>query len=46
MCCRVAISQQGFAKAAEHLKELAQVTISKERLRMIIEREGQLISAT
>lgn len=43
MCSRVAISQQGFAKAAEHLKELAQVTISKERLRMIVEREGQLV---
>lgn len=43
MCSRVAISQQGFAKAAEYLKELAQVTISKERLRMIVEREGQLV---
>ena len=46
MCCRVAVSQQGFARAAEHLKELAQVSISKERLRMIVEREGQFVLAS
>ncbi len=45
MCSRVAVSQQGFARAAEHLKELAQVSISKERLRMIVEQEGQLVLA-
>ena len=43
MCCRVAISQQGFAKAAEHLKHLAQISISRERLREIVESEGQLV---
>lgn len=43
MCCRVAVSQQGFARAAEHLKELAQVGISKERLRTIAQREGQFV---
>jgi hypothetical protein len=43
MCCGVAVSQQGFARAAEHLKELAQVSISKERLRMITEQEGQFV---
>lgn len=43
MCCRVAISQQGFAKAAEHLHHLAQIRISKERLRVIVESEGQLV---
>lgn len=46
MCCRVAVSQQGFARAAEHLKDLAQIAISKERLRTIVEFEGQLLSAT
>ena len=46
MCSRVAVSQQGFARAAEHLKELAQVSISKERLRMIVEQEGQLVLAS
>jgi hypothetical protein len=45
MCCRAAINQQGFARAAEHLKDLAQIAISKERLRTIVEFEGQLVSA-
>jgi hypothetical protein len=43
MCCRVAISQQGFAKSSEHLKDLAQLSISYERLRQIVEAEGQLV---
>lgn len=43
MCCRVAISRQGFARAAEHLKHLAQISVSKERLRVIVESEGQLV---
>ncbi len=43
MCCRAAVSQQGFAGAAEHLKHLAQVIISRERLRQIVESEGQLV---
>jgi hypothetical protein len=43
MCCRVAASQQGFAKASEHLKHLAQLSISYERLRQIVEAEGQLV---
>jgi hypothetical protein len=43
MCCRVAASQQGFAKASEHLKHLAQLSVSYERLRQIVEAEGQLV---
>ncbi len=43
MCCRVAVSQQGFAKAAEHLKDLAQISVSRERLRQTVESEGQLV---
>lgn len=43
MCSRVAISQQGFRKAAEHLHHLAQIRISHERLRMIVENEGQKV---
>lgn len=43
MCCRVAISQQGFRKGAEHLYNLAQIKISPERLRMISESEGQRV---
>ena len=43
MCSRVAITQQGFRKAAEHLDRLAQIRISPERLRMIVEHEGQKV---
>ena len=43
MCCRVAISQQGFRKASEHLYNLAQIKISPERLRTISEYEGQRV---
>jgi len=43
MCCRVAASQQGFTKASEHLKHLAQLSVSYERLRQIVEVEGQLV---
>jgi len=43
MCCRVAVSQQGFAKASEHLKNLAQISISHERLRVIVESEGRQV---
>jgi len=42
MCCQVGISQQGFARAAEHLKDLAQLHISRERLRQIVESEGKV----
>lgn len=45
MCCRAAISQQGFSKAAEHLHHLAQLRISKERMRGIVESEGQSVLA-
>ena len=43
MCSRVATSQQGFRKAAEHLDHLAQIKISPERLRVIVENEGQKV---
>jgi hypothetical protein len=42
MCCQIGISQQGFARGAEHLKYLAQLHISRERLRQIVESEGSL----
>lgn len=45
MCCRVAISQHGFRKGAEHLWHLAQIKISPERLRVISEGEGQRVLA-
>lgn len=43
MCCRAAISQQGFAQASEHLKHLALLRVSREHLRQIVESEGQLV---
>jgi len=42
MCCQIGISQQGFARAAEHLKHLAQLHVSRERLRQIVESEGSM----
>lgn len=44
MCARVAIAQQGFRKAAEHLHHLAQIRISPERLRGIVQCEGRKVS--
>jgi hypothetical protein len=43
MCCRVAITQQGFRKGAEHLEHLAQIKIGPERLRVISEGEGRVV---
>lgn len=43
MCSRVGITQQGFRKAADHLDHLAQIRISPERLRRIVEQEGQKV---
>ena len=43
MCSRVAIAQQGFRKAADHLHHLAHIRISPERLRMIVEQEGHKV---
>jgi hypothetical protein len=45
MCCQVGITQMGFAKAATHLEHLAQIRISKERLRQVVEREGRRVEA-
>jgi len=43
MCCQVGIIQQGFARGAKHLKHLAQLAISRERLRNIVESEGMQV---
>jgi hypothetical protein len=45
MGCRVGIHQHGFAKASEHLKALAQLRISPERVRTITEAEGRRVQA-
>lgn len=43
MCCRVGIHQAGFVKASDHLKVLAQLRISPERVRTITEAEGRRV---
>jgi hypothetical protein len=45
MCCRVGIHQHGFVKASDHLKVLAQLRISPERVRTITEAEGRRVQA-
>jgi hypothetical protein len=45
MCCRVGIHQHGFVKASDHLKVLAQLRISPERVRTITETEGRRVQA-
>jgi hypothetical protein len=45
MCCRVGIHQQGFVKAAEHLKALAQLRLSPERVRRLAQAEGRQVQA-
>lgn len=41
MCCRVTITGPSFRKSAENLERLAQIRISSNRLRQIVEDEGQ-----
>lgn len=45
MCCRVGMHQQGFVKAAAHLKALAQLRISPERVRRLTQAEGRQVQA-
>jgi len=41
LCCRVTITGPSFRKSAENLERLAQIRISSNRLRQIVEDEGQ-----
>jgi len=43
LCSRVATSVQGFETGSKMLDHLAQIKVSKERLRQIAEREGQSV---
>lgn len=43
LCSQAAGAIQGFAQGAKVLARLAQLTVSKERLRQIAEREGQSV---
>ena len=41
LCCRVTITGPSFRKSAENLERLAQIRVSSNRLRQIVEDEGQ-----
>jgi len=41
LCCRVTITGPSFRKSAENLERLAQIHVSSNRLRQIVEDEGQ-----
>lgn len=43
-CCRVGCHPHGFRRAAEDLKRLAGLSLSPERLRQIVEGEGQRVA--
>lgn len=43
LACRLNLASSSFDKAAEHLKRAAQVTLSGELLRKIVESEGRLV---
>ncbi len=41
LCCRVTVTGPSFRKSAENLERLAQICVSSNRLRQIVEDEGQ-----
>jgi len=45
LCCRVGCHPHGFRPAAADLKRLAGLSVSPERLRLIVEREGRRVAA-
>jgi hypothetical protein len=46
LCGRVGCHPQGFRPAAADLKRLAGLSVSPERLRLIVEGEGRRVAAT
>jgi hypothetical protein len=43
LCCRSTVDGLGFRRASENLSRLGQITVSSERLREIVEAEGQAV---
>jgi hypothetical protein len=43
LCCRLGIAGRSFARSAANLKEAAQISISQEMLRNVVEGEGQAV---
>jgi hypothetical protein len=46
LCCRLGVSGRSFARSAENLKAAAQISVSEELLRGIVEAEGKAVLAT
>lgn len=45
ICCRLAIDSASFARAASTLERAAQLKLSDEQLRQVVEAEGRLVIA-
>lgn len=45
LCCRTGADARSFARAAENLKLVGQLTLSAELLRQVVEREGRRVLA-
>ena len=45
LCCRLGVSGRSFARSAENLEEAAQISVSEELLRQIVEGEGKAVLA-
>lgn len=45
MCCRIATDSGSFARAAANLDRLAQIKLSDEKLRQLVESEGRAVLA-
>lgn len=43
LCCRATVDGSGFRRASENLSRLGQIAVSAERLREIVEAEGQAV---
>jgi hypothetical protein len=43
LCCRLGIAGRSFARSAENLKEAAQIRVSEEVLRTVVESEGKAV---
>jgi hypothetical protein len=43
LCCRLGIAGRSFARSVENLKEAAQITLSEEVLRTVVESEGKAV---
>jgi hypothetical protein len=43
LCCRLGVAGRSFGRSAENLKEAAQISMSEEMLRTVVESEGKAV---